>query len=579
MVIGKKLRELPVSVGVDSEKCVNCHACISACPVKYCNDGSGEYVSVNPYMCIGCGNCIRACSHNARFWIDDLDSLMEDLAAGQKIVAIVAPSVTSNFPQTWYNLNGWLRNIGIEAVFDVSFGAELAVKSYIEILNNEKIGKPVISQPCPAIVTYIELYIPELLQYLAPVDSPMLHTMKMIKKHYPKYAEHKIAAISPCLAKKREFHQTGLGDYNVGFKSISSYLQKNNINLLQFPKEHYTNPPAERAVGFSNPGGLLKTAERWVPGISEASRKIEGVKNIYPYLDSLSKSIKNGSAPILIDCLNCEKGCNGGPMTVTDQFPLDDIEQAVRSRTHQAISIYNKPSEDDSPTSLEKINQIVSKFWDADLYKREYSDISINNRIIIPSEDELKKIFKMMRKNCDTDFHNCCACGYNSCTDMAIAIYNGLNRPENCHFFLFEEARLKSVEISENEKRLRTILSTTSAGFCLADEEFRLIVVNNSFCKIMGAEREKLIGTTLLKKQFERCTSGNGYTSEIRINRPDGSNAYFLFITNPYFDENKDLMGYFALVVEVSKYKQDTGTTMNPLSSNTQGTTEQPKTS
>ena len=177
------------------------------------------------------------------------------------------------------------------------------------------------------------MYIPELLPYLAPVDSPMLHTMKMIKKHYPKYAEHKIAAISPCLAKKREFHQTGLGDYNVGFKSISNYLQKNNINLLQFPKEHYMNPPAERAVGFSSPGGLLKTAERWVPGISEASRKIEGVKNIYPYLDSLSQSIKNSTAPILIDCLNCEKGCNGGPLTVTDQFPLDDIEQAVRTRT------------------------------------------------------------------------------------------------------------------------------------------------------------------------------------------------------------------------------------------------------
>ena len=228
---------------------------------------------------------------------------------------------------------------------------------------------------------------------------------------------------------------------------------------------------------------------------------------------------------------------------------------------------------------MEKINQVVSKFWDADLYKREYSDISINNRIIIPSEEELKKIYKMMRKNCDTDLHNCCACGYDSCANMAIAIYNGLNRPENCHFFLFEEARLKSVEISENEKRLRTILSTTSAGFCLADEEFRLIVVNNSFCKIMGAEREKLIGTTILKKQFERCSSGNGYTSEIRINRPDGSMAYFLFITNPYFDENKDLMGYFALVVEVSKYKQDTGTTMNTLSSHTQGTVEQQETS
>ncbi|HEX3019641.1 MAG TPA: [Fe-Fe] hydrogenase large subunit C-terminal domain-containing protein [Chitinispirillaceae bacterium] len=569
MIIGKKLKELPVSVGVDNEKCVSCHACISACPVKFCNDGSGDCVIVNPYMCIGCGNCIRACCHGARFWIDDFDLLMEDLASGQKIVAIVAPSVTANFPGAWYNLNGWLRSIGIEAVFDVSFGAELTVKSYIELLNNEKKGKTVISQPCPAIVTYIEMYIPELLKYLAPVDSPMLHTMKMIKKYYPKFTEHKIAAISPCLAKKREFHQTGLGDYNIGFISISNYLQKNNINLLQYPKEHYMNPPAERAVGFSSPGGLLKTAERWVPGISDISRKIEGVKNIYPYLEKLEQSIRSGTAPVLVDCLNCEKGCNGGPLTVTEQIPLDDVEMAVNARAHDAISSYENPQIDENIVSQEKINEIVSKFWDIGVYKREYSDLSINNRIILPSEDELKKIYKLMRKNCESDFYNCTACGYDSCTNMAVAIFNGLNRPENCHFFLVEEAKLKSAQISENEKRLRTILSTTSAGFCLADEEFRLIVVNNSFCKTMGAERDKLIGSTLLKKQFERCTGGNGYTSEIRINRPDGSMAYFLFITNPYYDEHKDLVGYFALVIDISKYKHDTGTTLNPFNTNT----------
>lgn len=558
MIIGKKLKELPISVGVDSEKCVNCHNCISACPVKFCNDGSGDFVSVNPYMCIGCGNCIKYCSHGARYWNDDFDSLVEDLASGQKVVAIVAPSVTANFPSTWLNLNSWLRSIGIEAVFDVSFGAELTVKSYIEYLNTEKKNKTVIAQPCPAIVTYIEMYIPELLEYLAPIDSPMLHTMKMIKKYYPQYAEHKIAALSPCLAKKREFHETGLGDYNVGFISIRNFIEKNNINLAGFPKEQYVNPPAERAVGFSSPGGLLKTAERWVPGISEVSRKIEGVKNIYPYLNRLNHSIKKGTAPVLVDCLNCDNGCNSGPLTITGQDPLDDVELAVSTRAHQAIASY-APTEE-TVLNQEKLHKIISQYWNNELYKRDYSDISINNRIIIPSEDELKKVYKMMRKNCDNDFHNCCACGYNSCANMAIAIYNGLNRPENCHFFLVEEAKVNSTNISENEKRLRTILSTTSAGFCLADEEFRLIVVNNSFCKIMGAEREKLIGTTILKKQFERCMSGNGFTSEIRINRPDGTVAHFLFITNPYYDENKDLVGYFALVIDISKYKPDTGT-------------------
>jgi PAS domain S-box-containing protein len=562
MIIGKKLNVLPVSVGVDAEKCINCHACITSCPVKYCNDGSGDYVSVNPYMCIGCGNCIKKCTHQARLWFDDFDRLLEDLSAGEKIIVIVAPSIAANFPSQYLNVNGWLKSIGVEAFFDVSFGAELTVKSYIDYLQSDKIPGPVITQPCPAIVTYIEMYTPELLPYLAPVDSPMLHTMKMIRNFYPQYKDHKIAAISPCLAKKREFEETGLGDYNVGFLSMSNYFKKYNIDLSTFQQEPYSNPSAERAVGFSSPGGLLKTAERWWPGITEASRRIEGSEHIYPYLDNLPQSIKNGTAPLLIDCLNCEKGCNQGPLTITEQIPLDDMEMNINERSEQTISLYNAQS--DNKDSQNSFNQLLSSFWDKSFYNRDYQNLSINNRIIVPSDIELKNIYKLMRKTGQSDFYNCSACGYGTCENMAIAIYNGLNRPENCHFYLAEEAKLKTSQISENEKRLRTILSTTTAGFCLADAEFRLVVVNLSFCKIVGMDREKLTGSTFLKKQLEKCSSGKEYSTEIRINRADGSPGYFCFIANPYFSDTKELQGYFALLFDVGKYKKNTGTAQIP---------------
>jgi PAS domain S-box-containing protein len=561
MMIGKKLKEIPDIVGVDNDKCVNCHNCISACPVKYCNDGSGDYVTVNPFMCIGCGSCINRCSHGARFWVDDFDRFIEDCQGGQKIIAIVAPSVAANFPNSYMYLNGWLKSLGVTAVFDVSFGAELTVKSYMEYLNSKNKKTPVISQPCPAIVTYIEMYLPNLLPYLAPVDSPMLHTMKMIRKFYNEYDDFKIAVISPCLAKKREFFETKLGEYNIGFKSISNFLEKNKIDLKRYTPDQYVNPPAERAVGFSSPGGLLRTAERWSPGISEVSRKIEG-EGVYSYLDNLEDAIKNQTAPLLIDCLNCGHGCNGGPLTITDKKSLDDIETAVMKRSHQVEALYNSSTQNSQQSiSLNDLNEILSKFWEPGLYERHYSDMSINNRIVIPSEDELWKIFKSMRKNCDSDLYNCSSCGYGTCENMAIAIYNGLNRPDNCHFYLAEESKLKHAQISENEKRLRTILSTTSAGFCLADEEFKMIVVNPSFCKIIGMDKDKLIGSTFLKKQFERCSNGSSYSSEIRINRPDGGTGMFLFIANPYYDEHKTLVGYFAMVIDIGKYKKDTGST------------------
>ena len=60
-------------IEVNEDNCVNCHMCISACPVKYSIDGSGEVVKINHNLCIGCGNCIAACTHDARMWKDDFD--------------------------------------------------------------------------------------------------------------------------------------------------------------------------------------------------------------------------------------------------------------------------------------------------------------------------------------------------------------------------------------------------------------------------------------------------------------------------------------------------------------------------
>jgi Pyruvate/2-oxoacid:ferredoxin oxidoreductase delta subunit len=129
-----KTNELAAVVRVDEEKCVNCHACIAACPVKYCNNGTGEKVSINHALCIGCGNCIHACTHHARFLVDDSEQFFSALDKKEKVIAIVAPAAASNFPGLYLNLNGYLKFRGVKAVFDVSFGAELTVFSYIKYI-------------------------------------------------------------------------------------------------------------------------------------------------------------------------------------------------------------------------------------------------------------------------------------------------------------------------------------------------------------------------------------------------------------------------------------------------------------
>ena len=164
-------------INVDKDKCCNCHRCIAVCPVKLCNDGSGDYVTLNHDLCIGCGACIEACTHDARTGIDDSEEFFEAVKSGTPLVAIVAPAAVVNFKGRDLELNGWLKSIGVKAIFDVSFGAELTTKTYVEQLTKEN-PSLLISQPCPALVTFIETYRPNLIKYLAKGDSPMAHTVE-----------------------------------------------------------------------------------------------------------------------------------------------------------------------------------------------------------------------------------------------------------------------------------------------------------------------------------------------------------------------------------------------------------------
>jgi len=453
-------KEIVPVIDTINEKCIRCHRCISICPVKFANEASEKAVIINHNRCIGCGQCIHACEHDARVGIDDFSEFMNDLQRGVQIVAVVAPAVAANFPKTYLNLNGWLIDRGVKAVFDVSFGAELTVKSYIEHIKNND-PKCVIAQPCPAIVNYIQMYKPELIKYLAPADSPMLHCIRMIRRYFNEFAKARIAVISPCYAKKREFVETGLGDYNVTLESLSNYFKANNINLKNYPEADYDNPPAERAVLFSTPGGLLRTAERVVPEIRNRTRKIEGADLIYSYLDELPEMIAQGKAPLLIDCLNCESGCNGGTATLGRELAIDELEYNIEERNKEMQQRYSdaekkwwRSSKQAQKSGEARLDSYINEHWEPNLYVRRYKDLS--KYVALPSlnDAEIRKIAASMGKHSEKDMYNCAACGYNSCEKMIQAIYLGINTPAHCHHFLGriaeagKEALTKIKEIS-----------------------------------------------------------------------------------------------------------------------------------
>jgi hypothetical protein len=266
----------------------------------------------------------------------------------------------------------------------------------------------------------------------------------MIKHYFPQYKGHKVAVMSPCYAKRREFDETGLGDYNVTFRSLLEYIGGKRINLDTYPEVYYEGPVAERAVLFPTPGGLMKTLERYTPEATNFTRKIEGPEVVYGYLETLSQSIKLGVAPLLIDALNCESGCSGGTAVpglhnkTVDQLEYKVKERAVQMRQYYIANAKKKRSLFKKQTTAAAVNALVAKYWEPGYYDRTYVNHTKNFKFESLTPMERNEIIKNLGKEGQEDFFNCSGCGYNSCEKMIMGIHLGVNTPNNCQHYLLK---------------------------------------------------------------------------------------------------------------------------------------------
>ena len=86
---------------------------------------------------------------------------------------------------------------------------------------------------------------------------------------------------------------------------------------------------------------------------------------------------------------------------------------------------------------------------------RSYTDKSETVSLRQPKPYELENIFHRMGKTTIVEQNiNCGACGYNNCTEMASAIYNGCNTPTNCIHFIKNEMQQFSKQVEEQNHRI-----------------------------------------------------------------------------------------------------------------------------
>ena len=438
----------------NSEGCIGCNNCIRECPELTANvtiqksDGTYE-THLNSEACILCGSCIDTCTHDVRNFRDDCEKFFNDLSRGKQISVLIAPALFLNYPNEYKHIIGCLKSMGVNKIYSVSFGADITSWAYLNYINKNNV-EVAISQPCPVLVSYIETHQPELLENLIPVQSPMMCTAIYLKKYLG--VNDNFAFLSPCIAKKVEIESPrgkGMIQYNVTFINLMKRLKEQAKNLRSYPA---LDDEIDYGMGFlyPSPGGLRQNVEHYM-GNDVMVLQVEGEHALYDYLKNAPLSqLRAARKPVLLDVLNCEKGCNFGTAT---EFNIANSNNIMVEAYNLKIKKQEACKDSEGVvicSPAERFKMLNEHFKDLDLqdFLCSYENRAINKQNI--TERDMENMYIHLLKTTKTDrIIDCRSCGYNTCDEFARAMILGINHEDSCVHYT--KAKLQEQMVYQQE--------------------------------------------------------------------------------------------------------------------------------
>jgi methyl-accepting chemotaxis protein/NAD-dependent dihydropyrimidine dehydrogenase PreA subunit len=434
----------------DSKNCIGCNKCVHDCPVLKANvcvtDEAGvNKLYVDERQCILCGTCIDTCTHDVRHYKDDCDDFFADLKAGENLSVIVAPAFYLNYPNEYKKVFGYLKSLGVKNIYSVSFGADITTWGYLNYIKKHGTTGH-ISQPCPCIVANIEKHMPELLPKLIPIHSPMMCLAIYLRKY--KGLQDNLAFLSPCIAKKMEINSKkakGMVKYNVTYKNLMKRIKAEGVKLHTYPDGQ---EEIEYGMGalYPKPGGLRENVEYYL-GHEALIIQVEGEHRAYEYLSAFEERVKSGAGhmPMLVDALNCERGCIYGTGTQFRHDNSDAIEREVNKMRLKKFKAMVDNNNEALSTPQERFARLNEMFKDLGLRLEDFLCEYNRNQAVkarVVSETEIEKTFQSMKKFTEEDKHvDCRACGYRTCHNLAEAIVRGINTKNSCVYYIKDNLR------------------------------------------------------------------------------------------------------------------------------------------
>ena len=461
---------MPNCLTLKKSNCKNCYKCIRHCPVKSIRFSANQAHIVGN-ECILCGQCFVVCPQNAKQIVDETEKIKVFLQSGDPVFVSLAPSFVANYDGVGINsMKKALKKLGFFDVEETAVGATIVKNEYDRILNEED-RDILISSCCHSVNLLIQKYFPNLLVYLADVVSPMQAHCLDIKRRYP---NAKTVFIGPCVAKKDEAeHYEGIVDGVLTFEELTNWFKSENI----VPEPEMDEDENSRARFFPTNGGVLKTMEKTAQKYTYIS--IDGTENCIAAL----KDIESGKIHnCFIEMSSCAGSCVGGPvMEKYHRMPIRDYAAVAKYAGEKDFNV-------SQPDKMEL---------------RKHFEF-IEHKLQTPSDYEINEILRQMGKMKPSDELNCGSCGYNTCRDKAVAIYQGKAEISMCLPYLKDKAE----SFSDN------IVNNTPNGIIVVNEKLEVQQINNAARNIINLRSASdILGDQVVRildpKVFTDAMAGN----------------------------------------------------------------------
>lgn len=437
--------------------CKNCYKCIRHCPVKSIRFFENQAFIVED-ECILCGQCFVVCPQNAKEIQNDVEKAKALIAGSNPVIASVAPSFVANYEGlTITSLKNALKKLGFADAEETAEGATVVKQKYDEMVEKGE-QELIISSCCHSVNLLIQKHFPEALPYLAKTVSPMQAHSLEIKKRNP---EAKTVFIGPCISKKEEAEDyPGIVDCVLTFEELSEWMNSAGVKFEPCEDDEKCGGKARL---FPTGGGILRSME--CKNKDYTYIHIDGTENCVNALKEISEG-KMGKC--FIEMSACYGSCVSGPV-------IERNRHACVSNT-LIVDKYAKDSDFDATplddTQMEKNIKFIG-------VKR-----------LMPGSKAIEEILHKMGKSGPADELNCGSCGYNTCREKAIAVYNGKADLTMCLPFLKEKA----------ESFSDTIIKNTPNAIIVLNESLEVQQINKAALKLMNiANASDVLGEQVVR--------------------------------------------------------------------------------